>query len=166
MSPWIYIYVGLILIFKCTIKDTLKRAGLDPKEHWEHQPKDKLARIYWAVSSRRQLWSAHPTELTWKVKECQPYMACFAQNWPIEEYIKHHHKNVCAYWIMGPMPPFQTSILRSFLVEKGKGPLISMHTLMMLIWWCFDNGWKFISNVHISPCIPLDVETLHTFPVS
>ena len=24
-------------------------------------------------------------------------MACFAQNWPIEEYIKRRHKNVRAY---------------------------------------------------------------------
>jgi len=24
-------------------------------------------------------------------------MACFAHNWPIEEYIKRHHKNVRAY---------------------------------------------------------------------
>ena len=23
-------------------------------------------------------------------------MACFAHNWPIEEYIKGHHKNICA----------------------------------------------------------------------
>ena len=36
-------------------------------------------------------------ELTRKVKERQPYMARFAHNWPIEEYIKRHHKNVCAY---------------------------------------------------------------------
>ena len=36
-------------------------------------------------------------ELTRKVKERQPYMARFAHNWPIEEYIKRHHKNVRAY---------------------------------------------------------------------
>ena len=47
--------MSLTLIFKRTMKDALKRAGLDPKERWEHQPKDKLARIYWVVSSRRQL---------------------------------------------------------------------------------------------------------------
>ena len=79
------------------MKDALKRAGLDPKEHWEHQPKDKLARIYWVVSLRRQLWSTYCAELTWKVKECQPYMARFAHNWLIEEYIKCSQKNVRAY---------------------------------------------------------------------
>ena len=36
-------------------------------------------------------------ELTQKVKERQPYMARFAHNWPIEEYIQRHHKNVHAY---------------------------------------------------------------------
>ena len=31
------------------------------------------------------------------MKERQPYMARFAQNWPVEEYIKRYHKNVRAY---------------------------------------------------------------------
>ena len=89
--------MSLTLIFKCTIKDALKRAGLDPKEHWEHQPKDKLARIYWVVSSCHQLWYTYCAELIWKVKEHQPYLVHFAHNWPIEEYIKCHHKSVHAY---------------------------------------------------------------------
>ena len=92
-----FINMSLTLIFKCTIKDALKRAGLDPNERWECQPKDKLARIYWVVSSCHQLWPSYGTELTRKVKERQPYMARFAHNWPIEEYIKRHHKNVRAY---------------------------------------------------------------------
>ncbi|KAF8152541.1 hypothetical protein B0H34DRAFT_810383 [Crassisporium funariophilum] len=65
------------LSIRCTIKDTVKHAGLNYMVCWEQQPKDKLAKILWVAKDR------------------QPYLKHFAHNWPIEEYIKQHHKNLC-----------------------------------------------------------------------
>ncbi|PPQ93745.1 hypothetical protein CVT25_013299 [Psilocybe cyanescens] len=62
-----------------TIKDVLNRAGLDYMVHWAHQDKNKLAKIFHLARDR------------------QPYLKRFAHNWPIEEYIKRHHKHIRAY---------------------------------------------------------------------